>query len=82
MLVLAVNISIGLLFGICIGSFLVGYMLRSSFIKKCRKKLNSLERDMLRDNAKILELEKEKAELMRSLKTGPGATTNRIAPGG
>ena len=65
MLVLAVNVHIGLLFGVCILAFLAGYMIRSSFISACRKKIQDLERDMLRDNARILELEKEKADLLR-----------------
>ena len=65
LLVLAVNVHVGLLFGLCVLAFLAGYMIRSSFIQSCRKKIRDLERDMLRDNARILELEKEKAELLR-----------------
>ena len=66
LLTLAVNVHVGLLFGAIVFAFLLGYMMRSAFIKKCRKKLNNLEREMLRDNAKILELEREKAELLRN----------------
>lgn len=66
LLALAVHVHIGLLFGLCIVSFLAGYMIRASFIQKCRKKISELERDMLRDNARILELEKEKAELLKN----------------
>lgn len=68
LLVLAVNVHVGLLFGAIVIAFMLGYMVRAAFIKKCRKKLNNLEREMLRDNARILELEKEKAELLRGLK--------------
>lgn len=66
MLILAVNVHIGLLFGLCVAAFFSGYMVRSAFIQKCRKKLHDLENEMLRDNAKILELEKEKADLLRA----------------
>lgn len=64
---LAVNVHIGLLFGAIAVAFWLGYMLRATLIKKCKKKLNTLEREMLRDNAKILELEREKAELLRKV---------------
>ena len=50
----------------CVFAFIAGYLLRSTFISKCRKRIADLEKEMLTDNARILELEKEKAELIRS----------------
>jgi hypothetical protein len=66
MLAITLQVNILALAGMCAFSFGLGYWLRSSFIRKCRKKINDLEREMLRDNARILELEKEKADLLRA----------------
>jgi len=65
---LAIVISVNALLLLCslAAAFVTGYMLRSALIKKCRKRIIELEREMLRDNAKILELEKEKADLLRN----------------
>ena len=46
-------------------AFVLGYLVRAGFIEKCKKRIFELEREMYIDNAKILELEKEKAELLR-----------------
>lgn len=64
---LAIEISVNafLLLGLLVLAFVAGYVLRAQLIKKCKKRINELEREMLRDNARILELEKEKADLLR-----------------
>ena len=67
MLAIVVSVNIFLIALLCALAFVVGYMLRSSFISKCRKQMADLEKEMLRDNARILELEREKAELLKSL---------------
>jgi uncharacterized membrane protein YciS (DUF1049 family) len=67
MLAIVVSVNILLIAMLCAFAFMVGYMLRSAFISKCRKRISDLERDMLRDNARILELEREKADLLRSI---------------
>ena len=67
MLAIVVNVNIFLIVLLCIFAFVVGYLLRSSYISKCRKRIVELEKEMLRDNARILELEKEKVELLQSI---------------
>ena len=67
MLAIVVSVNIFLIALVCILAFLFGYMLRSAFISKCRKRISDLESEMLRDNARILELEREKVELLKSL---------------
>ena len=65
MLAIVVSVNIFLIALLCVFAFVLGYLLRSSFISKCKKRISELEKDMLRDNARILELEKEKVELQR-----------------
>lgn len=64
---IVVSVNIFLIALLCAVAFLIGYMLRSAFITKCRKRISDLEREMLSDNARILELEREKVDLLRSL---------------
>lgn len=66
MLAIVVSVNILYLFLIVITAFWLGYMLRTHFIRLCRKRISELEKEMLRDNARILELEKEKAELLKN----------------
>lgn len=65
MLAIVVSVNIFLIALLCVFAFVIGYMLRSSFISKCRKQISDLEREMMRDNARILELEREKVELLK-----------------
>ena len=67
MLAIVVSVNIFLIALMCVFAFVLGYLVRSSFIAKCRKRISELESEMLRDNARILELEKEKVELIRSM---------------
>jgi hypothetical protein len=67
MLAIVVSVNVIVLLVICIAAFFTGYLIRSGFIKGCRKRIADLEKEMLRDNARILELEKEKVELLNSL---------------
>jgi len=66
MLAIVVSVNIILLIGLAIIAFGLGYYIRSSYIQSCRKRIFELEREMLRDNARILELEKEKVELLKN----------------
>jgi hypothetical protein len=67
MLAIVVSVNIFLIALMCVFAFVLGYLLRSGSIAKCRNRISELEKEMLRDNARILELEKEKVELMRSI---------------
>lgn len=65
LLVFAIKINVIMLAAIFLFAFVLGYLVRAGFIEKCKKRIFELEREMYIDNAKILELEKEKAELLR-----------------
>ena len=45
--------------------FSVAYLFRSPQLTSLQRKINELEREMLNNHAEILELEKQKAELIR-----------------
>jgi hypothetical protein len=66
LLVIAVSVNIFVLGVLLFAAFLLGYIVRTSLVRKCKERIFELERDMLRDNARILELEKEKADLLNS----------------
>lgn len=70
MIAIVVSVNIFLIALVCIFAFVLGYLVRARYISKCKKRIYELEREMLRDNARILELEKEKVDLLRS-KNGP-----------
>jgi hypothetical protein len=65
---LAIVVSVNILFiaALMLVSFVIGYFIRSQYIKSCRRRIFELEKEMLRDNARILELEKEKVELIKN----------------
>ena len=69
MLSIVVSVDILVMAALMIVSFGAGYYIRSHFIKSCRKRIFELEKEMLRDNARILELEKEKVELAKKVAT-------------
>lgn len=68
MLVIVIKMNILLLAVLLFLAFALGYLVRTVFIWKCRNRILELEKEMLLDNARILELEKEKAELLRNRK--------------
>jgi len=51
-----------------LASFVVGFLLRSEQLKKHHKKIIELEREMLSNHSEILELQKEKALLIKQMK--------------
>lgn len=68
MLAVTIPVNIVVLGILVLGSFLVGFLLRSSQIKKNRKKVLELENEMLSNHADILQLQKEKTILEQKLK--------------
>jgi cell division protein FtsL len=65
MLLIRINVNIFLLAALLVVAFLVGYVIRARQLAIHRRKIYELEREMLNNHAQILELEKEKAELIR-----------------
>ena len=49
-------------------AFALGFVFRSSQIKSCKKKILELEKEMLNNHAEILELQKERALLVKQFK--------------
>jgi hypothetical protein len=68
MLLIEMNLNILSLAGFLIAAFLAGFLVRTAQIRLNRKKILDLEREMLNNHAQILELEKEKAGIMRQMK--------------
>ncbi len=54
--------------GLLLLAFAAGFLLRSAQLRLHRRKVLELEREMLSNHAQILELEKEKAGLVKQLK--------------
>ncbi|HUQ66352.1 MAG TPA: hypothetical protein VM101_09360 [Flavitalea sp.] len=67
LLVIAIKLNVFMLAGVVAFAFVLGYLVRTSMMNECKEKIFDLEKEMLRDNARILELEKEKAELLKKL---------------
>jgi hypothetical protein len=61
-------VDIPMLVGIIAAGFTVGFLLRGAQIKKLRKKVLDLEKEMMSSHAEILELQKEKLQLEEKLK--------------
>jgi hypothetical protein len=59
MLAITISINIFLLPLLAIVSFLIGYSFRSNNIKKMKKQVSSLEKEMLNSHAEILNLQQE-----------------------
>jgi hypothetical protein len=62
------TISIFPLLGTLLLVFAAGFFLRSAQLKDFRKKILDLEKEMLSNHAEILDLQKEKAYLLRQTK--------------
>jgi hypothetical protein len=65
MLLIRINLNIFLLAALLVTAFIVGYLIRARQIAIHRKKIYELEKEMLNNHAQILDLEKEKADLIR-----------------
>jgi hypothetical protein len=68
MLAIVLTINALLLVGMICAAFFAGFVLRSRQLKKSRRKIIELEREILRSDASILEMEKEKLMLLQQMK--------------
>ncbi len=68
MLAIELTLPVLLIVGLICFSFITGYWLRSSQIKEYRKKVVGLEKEMLHNHAEILDLQKERAQLLKQFK--------------
>ncbi len=66
---LAIELTIGIvpLGLILIASFAIGFLLRSGQLSSSKKKVLELEKEMLSNHATILELQKEKAGMLKQM---------------
>lgn len=62
---LSIEIHLLILAGLLLSAFAGGYLLRSGKLRSSRKKILELEKEMLRNHAAILELQKEKVALVK-----------------
>ena len=67
MLAIELTLDVFVLSGIVLVFFFLGFMIRRKQIKRLRKKIFELEKEMLSNHADILELQKSKALLEQNL---------------
>ncbi len=66
---LAIQLSVVFPFALLIiGAFTLGFFLRGRQLTKSRKRIIELEKEMLSNHAEILELQKERASLLKQMK--------------
>lgn len=68
MLLIKLLIDVPILAGIIVIVFASGFLLRSAQLKKQKKQVFELEKEMMASHAEILELQKERLELEGKLK--------------
>lgn len=68
MLLIKLSIEASMLAGIVAIAFATGYLLRGSQLKKQKRKVSELEREMVISHAEILELQRDKVLLEEKLK--------------
>jgi len=68
MLLIKLSIEISTFIGLIIGAFVIGFVLRRAQVKKIKRKVDELEREMMASHAEILELQKDKLVLEEKLK--------------
>ena len=68
MLFIPLTIDMVWLCGLIAISLITGFLFRSGQLKKAKKKIAGLEKEMVVSHAEILELQKEKLELEKQLK--------------
>jgi len=69
MLVFEVNLNVFIIAGVVAIAGFVGFMFRSGQISGFKKKVDELEKEMLSSHAEILQLQKEKIELLQKFQT-------------
>jgi hypothetical protein len=68
MLLIKLSVEVSMFIGIIIGAFVVGLALRGAQIKKLKRKVTDLEKEMMASHAEILELHRDKLVLEEKLK--------------
>lgn len=68
MLFIPLTIDVTWLCGVIAVSFITGFLFRSGQLKKAKKKVAGLEKEMVLNHAEILELQKDKLVLQEQLK--------------
>lgn len=69
MMLITIPVNLFLLGGALALTFFLGLIVRSRELAKTRKKVGSLETEMVANHAEILNLQKEKVELEKKLKS-------------
>ena len=68
-MLITIPVNLFLFGGALIASFLVGILVRSRELSKSKKKVTSLETEMVSNHAEILNLQKENVEMEKKLKS-------------
>ena len=68
MLLMKLTLDLSVVIGITAVAFALGFMLRSAQLKKQKKRVGELEKEMMASHAEILELQKDKLTLEEKLK--------------
>ena len=68
MLLIKLTLDLSVVVGISVVTFLIGFVFRSSQLKKYKKRVGELESEMMANHAEILELQKERLQLEEKLK--------------
>jgi cell division protein FtsB len=66
-----------MLVGAILAAFVIGFLFRSSQLKKQKKRVSELEKEMMASHAEILELQQERLTLEKQLK---GASNIPVIP--
>jgi hypothetical protein len=77
MLLIKLSIDVTMLVGAIVVAIATGFLFRSSQLKKQKKRVSELEREMMECHAEILELQQEKQVLEKQLK---GVSTIPVIP--
>lgn len=77
MLLIKLSIDVTMLVGALVVAFAVGFLFRSAQLKKQKKRVSELEKEMMACHAEILELQQEKQVLEKQLQ---GVSTIPVIP--
>lgn len=73
MLTIIIPVNVYILGGSLLAAAFIGFVFRSQQIKKLKKRVAELEKEVLSNHADILEFQKEKALLEQKLKDNPSS---------
>ena len=71
MLAIQVTLNVFIIAGLLALSFIIGFLLRGGRITSLKGKLAELEKEVLSSHAEILQVQREKIELMQSMNIPP-----------